>query len=235
MRSLGDHGFTPLPSSPFSESGMKLASMAIRPADDTVYATFEELLVNGLRPHAILLSAGGNDCVKNALLQYVRDASTGLRIDQPAWQNHLRTLRGHCATLIGNFRAVSQRFALQVPIVLHGYDHPVADGRFLFGMTGNAWLHGWLVKTLHHDVAAATAIMRDLIDGLNDMQQSLAAADVLPVNLAGTLRATIGAGMNDAEWSAGGYKKAWENELHPTPDGFAALAARLASEIKTKL
>lgn len=236
MRRLRDMGFTPDPPAPYSESGMKVASMAARPPDDAVYTMLEELLVSDMKPHALLLSAGGNDCVKNALLHYVRDSATGTRIDQPSWDAHLRMLRSHFVTIIGNLRRVCDRYGVQVPVVVHGYDHPVVDGRYLFGASGlNAWLHGWLVDQLHYDKAAATAIMKDLIDGLNGMMTSLATdptlGKVVHVNLAGTLRGKFGGTMDDDAWLQGGYKKAWENELHPTPDGFLALAEKLKAEL----
>lgn len=231
MRFLSDHGSQPVPATPFSESGMKLASMANRPLDDAVYATFEELLSNGISLKAILMSAGGNDCVKSALLQFVRAKSTGQRIDQVAWQNHLRTLRASASTVITNFAGISARFGVQVPVVMHGYDYPVADGRYLFGLSTGAWLKGWLQDKLGYDLLEATAIMKDLIDGLNDMQQSLAAPGVVPVDLRGTLRARFGPGLSDAEWANGGHKLAWENELHPTPEGFTELAAKMAAAI----
>ena len=230
MRYLGDHGFQPVPANPFSESGMKLATMAARSSDDSVYAMLEEILGSGIRLKAIVLSAGGNDCVKNALLQYVRHKSTGQRIDQAAWNLHLQTLLGHANTIVNNLRAVCNRVKMEVPIVLHGYDHPVADGRFLFGLSTKAWLKGWLQDTLAYDLLESTAIMKDLIDGLNGMQEQV--ANTVHVDLSGTLRETFGAGLSDQQWAAGAHKQAWENELHPTAEGFAALAARLATELR---
>jgi hypothetical protein len=79
--------------------------------------------------------------------------------------------------------------------------------------------------------------MVHLIDGLNRMMSTLvgdaALGRVVHVNLTGTLKSEFGAGMSNEEWLEGAYKKAWENELHPTPAGFRALTDPLTAVLNT--
>ena len=235
MSNLRTAGFTDAPQSPTSSSGLELATIAGRPATDPVYTMFEDLLNDGNPPHAIMLSAGGNDCVKGHLRDFVKPKGGATDIDPIAWKAHLGVLRSHYAAILGKFKAIADSLGAAVPVVVHGYDHPVADGRFLFGGPGaRAWLHGSLVLDMKYTVSEATGIMRRLIDGLNDDMLATLQGDpnlgtVKYVDLRGTLRSTIGGAMDDAKWSGGGYRDAWENELHPRPAGFKELAAKVAA------
>lgn len=235
MSNLRTSGFADAPQSPTSSSGLELATMAGRPATDPVYTMFEDLLNDGSPPFAIVLSVGGNDCVKGHLRDFVKPKGGATDIDPVAWKAHLGVLRSNYAAVLGKFRAIADSLGAAVPVVVHGYDHPVADGRFLFGGPGaRAWLHGSLVIDMKYTEGEATDIMRRLIDGLNDDMLATLPGDttlgeVKYVDLRGTLRSTFGGGMSDAQWFGSGYKDAWENELHPGPSAFKALTAKIAA------
>ena len=235
MSNLRPSGFTDAPQSPTSSSGLELATMAGRPATDPVYTMFADLLNDDKNAlHAIVLSAGGNDCVKGHLRDFVKPKGSATDIDPIAWKAHLGVLRSHYAAILGKFKAIADSLNASVPVIVHGYDHPVADGRFLFGGPGSrAWIHGPLVMDLGYSESEATDIMRRLIDGLNDdmlvtLEGDASLGTVRYVNLRNTLRA----GAGDGQWfGGGGYKDAWENELHPTPNGFKALAAKIQARL----
>lgn len=238
MSNLRANGFTDAPQSPFAQSGLELATMAARPATDPVYTMFEDLLNANNAPRAIVFSAGGNDCVKGHLRDFVKPkGAAGTDIDPVAWKAHLGVLRSHYVAILGKFKAIAESLGAPLPeVVVHGYDHPVADGRFFFGGPGNrAWLRGSLVIDMKYSETEATDIMRRLIDGLNGMLATLQGDATLGrvkhVDLRGTLRSTLGGGMSDAQWAQGGYKDAWENELHPTPRGFAELTRKVAAAL----
>ena len=233
MKFLQEDGFT-LAAQPIAQAGMLLATMASRPIDDQIYVLLDDLLSRNAAPQAIVLSASGNDCVKAALLQYVvPKANGGPPVNQAAWDAHLQLLRSYFMTILAKFQTVASRHGTTVPVLLHGYDHPIADGRFLFLPIGgrDAWIFGWLNKQLGYTVEESTGIMKKLIDELNDMMASLASADVHHVNLTSTLRDELGKGMLDQEWFSTGYKTAWDNELHPTPEGFRALTNKVTAKL----
>jgi hypothetical protein len=113
-----------------------------------------------------------------------------------------------------------------IPIVLHGYDHPVPDGRgFLggFAFLPGPWLQPGFHRKGHGDVDANTVIVAGLIDTFNAMLRDLARTagfeHVRYVDLRGTLS------------NGAGYKRDWANELHPTERGFRAVALKVASAI----
>jgi hypothetical protein len=114
--------------------------------------------------------------------------------------------------------------ARKVPLLLHGYDHPYPDGRGTLGTDWSAWLGPAFVQRGYAFGEATVAAMRRLIDELNQMQATVAggfAGRVHHVRLTGTLPAT----PDD-------YRRFWGNELHPTPEGFGLLAARLLEAVQ---
>jgi len=238
MKYLQEDGFT-LAAQPFAQAGTLLATMASRPLEEPIYDVLDDLLARNAPPQAILLSGSGNDCVKTFLLQYIAQKGNGSPIIDAAWKAHRDVLRGYFITILAKFKAVASRHGATVPVLVHGYDHPTPDGRFLFpGLDGrDAWIFGWLVTKLNYTVAEATTIMHGLIDGLNETMATLpndpAVGKVVYVKLSGTLKQTFQKGMSDADWFTNGYKTAWDNELHPTPDGFRALASKVASALDT--
>ena len=78
-------------------------------------------------------------------------------------------------------------------------------------------------STTAREARLSQAIVATMIDVLNAMLADIVAmaqfSHVKYVNLRGTLK-------NGAD-----YKKDWANELHPTKDGFRAVAAKIASAV----
>ena len=231
-KSLIDLGYLSAQQSPYAQAGMALETVAGWPIDHQMYLVFEDMLVRQQPPQAIILSAGGVDCVKNALPKFVNPKAMGTPpVDAMKWQSHLNTLRGYYVAILSKFKMICDRqAAAPIRVLLNGYDHPIADGRWLLGGAGQrAWLYGWLVTDLRYSVAEATSIMTFLIDGLNVLQKGLVGdpglGDVRHVDNRGVLRNTFGAGSTDLQWfGQSGYQLAWQNELHPKPAAFKALA-----------
>jgi Dyp-type peroxidase family len=202
---------------------------------DEVALRMRRLHGRGLAPLAIVLSAGGNDIVAHkpaeappldALLhRWEPGLSQALNLEQAA-----AFVDQHLAGLLW---AVLQRldverrrwFELPPPIVLHGYDHPVPDGRGALGALG-AWLlpsftrRGWGDATWE---PARRDAMATLIDLLNAMQVRVAGefTGVHHLNLCGTLAQGFG-----------DHRAAWANELHPTVAGYALLAERFDAGLR---
>jgi lysophospholipase L1-like esterase len=122
-----------------------------------------------------------------------------------------------------------------VPILIHGYDHPVPDGRGdkLLIATSGPWLlqifeqRGYdLLHNAEHR-ALARDIMRRVYDRINAAAKRVAAAypnRAYHVNLAGTLAANFG--------DANKYQQLWNDELHPNEQGYDLLATPIAQQLK---
>ncbi len=121
-----------------------------------------------------------------------------------------------------------QRAGAVIPIVLHGYDYPVPDGRgFLGGWPfPGPWLEPGFREKLFTDLPRNVDLMRDLIDRFNAMLAGIVAqpefGHVRYLDLRGTLSTQL---ADDA------YRAWWGNELHPTEQGFTVVADRFAQEL----
>jgi hypothetical protein len=184
----------------------------------------EKQLRRGRVPKAILLSGGGNDLAGTEfgmLLDHARSASAGLNeqvvsgiIDQ----------RGRLAyiTILSAITEVCREWIQRpLPILIHGYDYPVPDGRGFLG--GWAFLPGpWLEPGFREKgfvrMQVRKAIVRDLVDRFNIMLQDVAAMPEFAHVTFVDLRKTLSMGRN--------YRQFWENEMHPTVRGFRLVTDR---------
>ncbi|AMJ67661.1 hypothetical protein [Hymenobacter sp. PAMC 26628] len=185
------------------------------------------LLRRGVLPRAILLSGGGNDVAGtdfHVLLNHAESAAPGLNETivrglieerlQAAYVNILATVTHICVARTGQ----------PLPILLHGYDYPVPDGRGFWGGWGplpGPWLAPGFEQKGYHDLVQRKALIRQLIDAFNVMLAEVVArpefAHVQYVDLRGTLP------------TDGAYRNWWANELHPSPKGFGRVADRFAA------
>ena len=203
---------------------------------DALCNTVKDMVRHGRAPSAILLSAAGNDVVDKRLrplLNLKGDPAGPLNEPEVArvvdglmqcWLVKILTrITRECVTLGGT----------PIPVFLHGYDHPVPDGRNAFGSLGNSPLlpsfedAGY--RDRQGDLQARTDIMKRLIQRLNTMQkgvvgQAAFAGRVFHVDLTGTLSNAAGAYLQD-----------WDNELHPSQSGFARLADKFAAVLAVEL
>lgn len=183
------------------------------------------------RPRAILLSAGGNDIAGPELAVMLNHRRSGLPTIDPAIANEILAVRLR-TYLISIITAISQTnkayFGTEtIPILIHGYDYPVPDGRgYLSGWwrLPGPWLEPAFHQKGHWDQAQNTTAMQELIERYNAMLKTIPAINgyehVRYVDLRGTLRNQPGT-----------YKHDWDNELHPTEPGFQQVAERFATAI----
>jgi lysophospholipase L1-like esterase len=187
---------------------------------------------SGGPPRAILLSGGGNDIVGGDLGVLLNSAQSPIA----GWNDEIvsglideRVLTSyHCVIQAINDICVDY-FQRVLPIVVHGYDYAVPDGRGLvFQLI--SWLRpGFHEKGFFDDLTTNRVLMRDLIDRLNTALSTLAPGaqgNVHYLNLRNTLCSIPGSSTCD-------YTDSWDNELHPTKDGFEAVAKSFADLIAT--
>ena len=125
--------------------------------------------------------------------------------------------------LINRVTCESRRlYNAQIPILIHGYAHPIPDGqgvRVLGDVISGPWLEPAFKKKGYNDLAYNTMIMRTVIDRFNDMLSELAEDfEDIPVKHVDVRRC-----LNNS---------LWDNELHPTSEGFEKIAAEFDAQIK---
>lgn len=226
-----------------ASAGITLREMAQAAADpslpDSIYADIYQALVEAddpkikrPLPKAILISGGGNDVhqrrpIPSPLARMVRPKAGG-----PPWLDPLAQqafvevqLATDLRKLLQNLTGLTRR---RIPILVQGYDYPVPDGRNYLVLKRLAWLYPSIVLDKGHDpLGSGREIMRTLIEALNLMQARVC-ADFAGLQVR-HLRLT---GTADDPAFGGDYTRFWDNELHPTVDGFLALAGRVHSAIQ---
>lgn len=197
---------------------------------DDFVRTIERNLRRGIDPpKAILLSGGGNDIAGDEfamLLNHWRSPRKGLSesilrgvIDERLRDSYLTIL----ATVTEVCRA---RLGAKIPILVHGYDYAVPDGRGFWGGWGplpGPWLEpGFEMKAVPGFERQST--VNALIDRFNTMLDGVVRTNGLEhvryVDLRGDLP------------NGAGYRQWWANELHPTERGYAKVAGRFAAVLE---
>ncbi|GAB3387549.1 GDSL-type esterase/lipase family protein [Lysobacter fragariae] len=189
----------------------------------------QKVMRSGVTPKAILISGGGNDIAGDEfaiLLNHAASPIAGLNesivtgvIDQrllDALVTMLTSVTKVCEGLIGK----------TVPIVLHGYDYPVPDGRGFMGgfwVLPGPWLEPGFREKGYAQMVTRVDLIKRLIDRFNTMLKAVTARPEFAHVEYLDLRGTLSGGTN--------YKQWWANELHPTEKGFAAVTKKFAALI----
>ncbi len=198
-------------------------------------------------PKALLIGGGGNDLIgiptKPAplfdVLFQLPPPADDLLVEETVHQFIDVKLSGYYKTIIDAVRSVTP-----IPILIHGYDHPVPDGRPLRDPDGHDLIGPWLQPIFVQrgykipifpnsspDLILARGVMRSLIDRLNVMIARVAASypkgNVVHVDLRGTLADYFGSPEN--------YARSWDNELHANKDGFDLLAEVVAEKLRSSI
>jgi lysophospholipase L1-like esterase len=219
--------------SDFASAGRALSGMTQRSflKDVTNYLADEP----GIK--AILVGGGGNDVVaglpgQQPLFKMLKPmGAAGDALDEAEVANFIDvTLFNYYDTIIKTLTANTR-----IPIIIHGYDHPIPDGRgdTLLIADSGPWLQpffgmrGYDIINNSQHLALASEVMRRLIDRLNGTVKKV--ADDYPnrvyyVKLTGTLASNFG--------DAGNHKLLWNNELHPNAQGYDLVAALIAKQLK---
>ena len=192
--------------------------------DDFVRA-IEKVARRGETPRAILLSGGGNDVAGEGFGMLVNHRSSPVHGLEPKVLEGIvetRVRTAYATILAAVTTACEALVGAKVPILLHGYDYPVPDGRGLLGGWGplpGPWLQPGFAEKGYDDLAERIGLTRELIDRLYAMLASVVAlppfAHVKLVDLRESL---------STELANNRYKAWWGNELHPTHQGFTKVA-----------
>lgn len=187
----------------------------------------EKLLRRGSVPRAVLLSGGGNDVAGEEfgmLLNHAASAVAGLNDSVVDGVIDQRVKAAYVTIISKVTRVCEQRIGRPLPVVIHGYDYPVPDGR---GFLGGCWLlpGPWLEPGFRRKgftlPRVRARLARNLIDRFNVMLQDIAAHPGLAHVRYLDLRGTLSAGRN--------YTDDWANELHPTAAGFEKVTRKFAT------
>ena len=189
----------------------------------------EKIKARGVVPKAVLVSGGGDDVAGNEFGMLLNNAFSPIA----GWDSEVvdgllrqRIFTAYTQLLMSLTALCQGTFSVIVPILIHGYDYPVPDGRgFLGGWPfPGPWLDPGFREKNFADLAQRVAMMQALMDQFNDVVKALptqaAFAHVRYIDLRGTLSNRL----TD-------YKDWWANELHPTEKGFEAVTDRFAAEL----
>jgi hypothetical protein len=106
----------------------------------------EKLLARGIVPRALLLSGGGNDVAGpefGMLLNHAGSSIAGLNTDIVNGLINQRVRTAYITILSAVTSICEQKLGKKIPILLHGYDYPVPDGRGFLGDGGFFQALGW--------------------------------------------------------------------------------------------
>jgi len=196
---------------------------------DELTRRLEKLLRQGVVPRAILLSGGGNDVAGDEfgmLLNHAASAIAGLN-DQVVTGVIDQRVRLAYVTILNAITHVCQaRLGRTLPILMHGYDYPVPDGRGFLGgwwFLPGPWLEPGFREKGFARLPARITLAKELIDRFNAQLHAVASLSVFPHVTYVDLRGTLSVGADYRTW--------WDNELHPTRVGFERVTQRFADAL----
>ena len=191
----------------------------------------EKVLAHGAVPKAVLLSGGGDDIAGNEFGMLLNNATSNIA----GWNSEIvdgvlnqRIVTAYKSMLSSITHLCQQKTGQILPILVHGYDYPVPDGRGFWGgwPFPGPWLEPGFREKRFTDLANNVALMHDIIDRFNAMLAGLvndpAFGNVHFVDLRGTLSTDLAT-----------YQDWWDNELHPTEQGFTAVTDKFASVLSS--
>jgi hypothetical protein len=189
----------------------------------------EKLLRRGVVPKAVLLSGGGNDVAGGEfgmLLNHARSAVRGLNEQVVTGVIDQRVRFAYVTILSAITHVCEQRLGRRLPILVHGYDYPVPDGRGFLGgwwFLPGPWLEPGFREKGFDDLQERIALARQLIDRFNTMLQGVVGMSEFAHVTYADIRGTLSVGAD--------YKRWWANELHPSPRGFERVTERFVAAL----
>jgi hypothetical protein len=168
---------------------------------------------------AILFSGGGNDLAGDQFRLWIAEASAvGMDPAKGLNQPRLDAIMGVVKAGYEDLIAARNDVEKTIPIFAHGYDFAIPNGVGVCG--AGPWLKPGLDDRGWTDPGKARAIVRQLLvafDAMLKVFEADALNNIVYVRTQGTL--------SDAQW---------DNELHPTPEGFAPITMRFVDALRTR-
>jgi hypothetical protein len=173
---------------------------------------------------AILFSGGGNDLVGDQFRLWLRTAPAGVKdpvtaINHQAFAAVLSVVQSAYQDLI----ATRDLYLPGTPIFVHAYDFAQPNNTSVCNGLLGPWLYpslcdrGWMSGLGADQIAFGASIVKLALTQFSLMLGGFASQNVIQVNTFGAVAANQ-----------------WDNELHPTPQGFINVAGRFATTLQTR-
>jgi hypothetical protein len=200
----------------------------------------DKIVALGATPKAILVSGGGDDIAGKEFGMLINNIDL---VPIPGWNDQViagvidsRIAAAYRLMIVSINSLCQKNLGRTFPILVHGYDYPVPDGRGLLGGGGllpGPWLKPGFDEKLFGDINVNTQMMTTVIDRFNTMLQNLVQEPGFQNVTYIDLRKTLSN-------SQANYKNWWANEIHPNADGifggsdgWGALAAKFQAVLAT--
>ncbi len=174
------------------------------------------------QPRALLFSGGGNDVVGADLRPLLVQKQAGMtwRDCIHGGQLELRMMQLECA--YRELVLIRDQANPNCHIYTHGYDYAVPDGRKakLWRIKVGPWMTQYLEEKGIDDPEDKRKIIRSLIDAFNEMVIKVEAGSALFTVV--RTRRTLS------------HPTEWNDELHPSRDGFEKVAQRFRIKLKAQ-
>lgn len=215
-----------------SHAGDPMEAMAYNQGGqlDKLARCFEKVAAQGAVPKAVLLSGGGDDIAGDEFGMLLNNANSKIA----GWNDEVvdgvisKRIAAAYRTMLDAITGLSQHYAGKtLPILIHGYDYAVPDGRGFLGgwwILPGPWLQPGFTEKQFADLTQNTRMVQDVIDRFNDMLEALVSESAYSHVHYIDLRQTLSNSL-----TGNAYKTWWVNELHPEKQGFEAVTARFAA------
>ncbi len=207
---------------------------------DTFARCMDKIVALGAAPKAILISGGGDDIAGTEFGMLINNADLQ---PIPGWNDQIISgvidtrIAAAFRMMILSVNSLCQKdLDRTFPILVHGYDYPVPDGRGFLGggwILPGPWLKPGFDEKLFTILSDTTQMMMTIIDRFNAMLQNLVQEPGFQNVQYIDLRKTLSNSLSD-------YKDFWANEIHPNAggifggqDGWGAVAAKFQAVLAT--
>ena len=175
-------------------------------------------VVRDERPLFVLFSGGGNDMQNNAARLFRHGATPEDCLVPAVMDSLFGTLKAH-------YRRLIDAIGPDAPILAHGYDYFQPKDRGVrmagFDLPVGPWFHPEMNEAGITDEDRQLEVAKLIVDRFNDDLADLEAShpgDFVHADLRGTLDA-----------------QTWENEIHPTEEGFREVTNELLAAISERI
>lgn len=165
---------------------------------------------------ALLFSGGGNDVVDEPLCLWLREFAGQNDPKDLIATERLAAILAVVRAGYEDLIALRDRLSPKTTIFCHGYDFAIPDGR------GICHLGPWLKPSLAHR-GVPEHLRRGVIEAL-----LVRFAEMLAALASHTQRMVV----VPTQGALAGHDDWWDNELHPTGDGFGAVAERFVASLQ---